>query len=93
MEQSECAWPDGVEAVAIVTPNHMHAPTIRAFLDAGIHVICDKPLSNLLRWPKAEHSDVVCLQDLNADQRAVPLAASRPLAVAPCGKVSGAGMV
>ena len=35
---------DGIEAVAIVTPNFMHAAPIKAFLKAGIHVICDKPL-------------------------------------------------
>ena len=34
--------------VAIVTPNHLHHPNARAFLDAGIHVICDKPLSRTL---------------------------------------------
>jgi hypothetical protein len=31
--------------VAIVTPNHLHHPMAMAFLDAGIHVICDKPLA------------------------------------------------
>jgi predicted dehydrogenase len=31
--------------VSIVTPNHMHAPVARAFLEAGIHVICDKPVT------------------------------------------------
>ena len=36
---------DGIEAVAIVTPNHLHAPVAEAFLKAGIHVICDKPLA------------------------------------------------
>jgi predicted dehydrogenase len=35
----------GIDAVAIVTPNHLHAPVAHAFLDAGIHVICDKPLA------------------------------------------------
>ena len=39
------ARPDGVEAVAIVTPNHVHAGPTIAFLKAGIHVICDKPLA------------------------------------------------
>ena len=39
----------GIEAVAIVTPNHMHYPVARAFLRAGIHVICDKPLVTSLR--------------------------------------------
>ncbi|TPN74519.1 Gfo/Idh/MocA family oxidoreductase [Mesorhizobium sp. CU2] len=48
MAHSEASRPDGVEAVSIVTPNHMHAPAIRAFLDAGIHVICDKPLTTTL---------------------------------------------
>ena len=45
MAQREAARPDGVEVVAIVTPNHLHAPAATAFLDAGIHVICDKPLA------------------------------------------------
>ncbi len=45
MVQGEAARPDGIEAVAIVTPNHMHVPAAKAFLEAGIHVICDKPLA------------------------------------------------
>lgn len=44
MAQSEAARSDGIEVVTIVTPNHMHAAPILAFLRAGIHVICDKPL-------------------------------------------------
>jgi predicted dehydrogenase len=36
---------DGIDTVAIVTPNHLHAPVAHAFMDAGIHVICDKPLA------------------------------------------------
>ena len=48
MAQAEAARPDGIEAVAIVTPNHLHAPAAHAFLDAGIHVICDKPLTTTL---------------------------------------------
>jgi predicted dehydrogenase len=39
---------DGIEAVAIVTPNHMHYPAAREFLRRGIHVICDKPLTSNL---------------------------------------------
>ena len=35
---------DGIEVVSIVTPNHMHFPVAKAFVNAGIHVICDKPL-------------------------------------------------
>ena len=45
MAKAEAARPDGIEAVAIVTPNHLHAPVAEAFLKAGIHVICDKPVT------------------------------------------------
>ncbi|MEK8052768.1 Gfo/Idh/MocA family oxidoreductase [Ideonella sp. DXS22W] len=45
MAAAEAARPDGIEAVAIVTPNHVHAPAATAFLKAGIHVICDKPVT------------------------------------------------
>jgi predicted dehydrogenase len=45
MATAEAARADGIDAVAIVTPNHMHAGPAIAFLEAGIHVICDKPLS------------------------------------------------
>ncbi len=45
MAEAEAARPDGIEAVAIVTPNHMHAAPAQAFLARGIHVICDKPLA------------------------------------------------
>src|SRR6267154_5742333 len=43
MARAEAARPDGIEAVAIVTPNHLHALVAEAFLEAGIHIICDKP--------------------------------------------------
>jgi predicted dehydrogenase len=45
MARDEAARPDGIEAVAIVTPNHMHFGPAKAFLEAGIHVICDKPMT------------------------------------------------
>lgn len=48
MAKAEAARPDGIEAVSIVTPNHMHAGPAIAFLDAGIHVLCDKPLASTL---------------------------------------------
>jgi len=48
MAREEASRPDGIEAVAIVTPNDQHAPVARAFLDAGIHVICDKPVATSL---------------------------------------------
>ena len=49
MASRERRLKDGIEAVAIVTPNHMHAPAAAAFLKAGIHVICDKPLTTTLK--------------------------------------------
>ena len=48
MAKAEAARPDGIDAVAIVTPNHMHAGPAIAFLEAGLHVICDKPLAHSL---------------------------------------------
>jgi predicted dehydrogenase len=52
MAQREARLKDGIEAVAIVTPNHMHFPVAKAFLQKGIHVICDKPLTATLREAK-----------------------------------------
>jgi predicted dehydrogenase len=48
MAKAEANRADGIEAVAIVTPNHMHYPAAKAFLETGIHVICDKPLTSNL---------------------------------------------
>lgn len=48
MAKREARLRDGIEAVAIVTPNHMHYPVARPFLRRGIHVICDKPLTATL---------------------------------------------
>ncbi|HEX4043655.1 MAG TPA: Gfo/Idh/MocA family oxidoreductase [Xanthobacteraceae bacterium] len=45
MAAGEAARPDGIDAVAIVTPNYLHHAVAKAFLAAGIHVICDKPMA------------------------------------------------
>jgi len=45
MAAVEAKRPDRIEAVSIVTPNNMHYPMAKAFLEAGFHVICDKPLT------------------------------------------------
>ena len=34
-----------VDVVHIATPNHLHAPQVRAVLEAGKHVVCEKPLA------------------------------------------------
>jgi predicted dehydrogenase len=48
MAEREAAREDGIDVVAIVTPNHLHAAPVRAFATRGIHVICDKPLAHSL---------------------------------------------
>lgn len=52
MAKKEAERPDGIEAVSIVTPNHVHYPAAKAFLERGIHVICDKPLTSNLEDAK-----------------------------------------
>ena len=49
MLAGEAACPDGIEAVAIATPNSSHAHLAGLALDAGLDVICDKPLTNDLQ--------------------------------------------
>jgi predicted dehydrogenase len=48
MASVEAVRQDRIDAVSIVTPNHLHYPAAKAFLQAGIHVICDKPLTTTL---------------------------------------------
>ncbi len=47
MIERELALPVGerVDFVSIVTPNHLHFPMASALLQAGIHVVCDKPMT------------------------------------------------
>ena len=64
MASREARRKDGIEAVAIVTPNHVHYQAAREFLKRGIHVICDKPLTSTLADAKklvkaAESSDAL----------------------------------
>ena len=44
----EAKLKNGIEAVSIVTPNHVHYDATKEFLRRGIHVICDKPLTSNL---------------------------------------------
>src|SRR5215510_8244179 len=47
MAKAEAALPADrrIDFVTIVTPNHMHFPIARTFLEAGFHVVCDKPMT------------------------------------------------
>jgi|SRR5579872_3816876 predicted dehydrogenase len=49
MAAAESKRSDRIDAVSIVTPNHLHYPIAKAFLEAGIHVICDKPITTNLQ--------------------------------------------
>jgi predicted dehydrogenase len=64
MAVAEAQRDDGIEAVAIVTPNHVHFPAAKAFIEAGIHVICDKPVTLSLK-------EAVALEKLLAKNRNV----------------------
>jgi len=48
MAIAEAQRADGIDAVVIVTPNHLHVPVAQAFVEQGIHVICDKPMATSL---------------------------------------------
>jgi predicted dehydrogenase len=45
MAEVEAGRPDGIDFVMVTTPNHLHYPVARAFLEHGIHVVCDKPMT------------------------------------------------
>lgn len=57
MADVEAQRPDGIDAVMITTPNHVHYDAARTFLKAGINVLCDKPLTNVF----SESADLVRL--------------------------------
>jgi predicted dehydrogenase len=52
MAVAEAARADGIEAVAIVTPNHLHFAPSKLFLEKGVHVICDKPVTATIEEAK-----------------------------------------
>ena len=45
MAAAESQREDGIDFVVVVTPNATHYEICKAFLEAGIHVACDKPLA------------------------------------------------
>jgi predicted dehydrogenase len=57
MAEGEARLPEGdrIQAVVIVTPNYLHYPVAKTFLEAGVHVICDKPLTLTV-----EEAEILC---------------------------------
>ena len=55
MASREAALPPGerIDFVSIVTPNHLHFPVAKAFIERGFHVVCDKPLTTTLEDAEA----------------------------------------
>ena len=45
MAEKESKREDGIDFVSIVTPNFLHYQVAKTFLEHGIHVLCEKPLS------------------------------------------------
>lgn len=46
--ESRLPQDERVQAVSIVTPNHIHFPVAKAFVEGGFDVICDKPMTTTL---------------------------------------------
>ncbi|EOD77242.1 Osmosensitive K+ channel histidine kinase KdpD [Grimontia indica] len=59
MAEKESQREDGIDAVMITTPNHVHFEAAEAFLNVGIDVLCDKPLTNVY----SEAADLVALTE------------------------------
>jgi predicted dehydrogenase len=55
MAEHEASLPtdERIDFVSIVTPNHVHFPAARAFIQRGIHVICDKPMTTTVEDAQA----------------------------------------
>lgn len=55
MAAREAALPEGerIDFVSVVTPNHLHYPVCRAFIEHGFHVVCDKPVTTTLEDAEA----------------------------------------
>ena len=45
MAEAEASLPDGIDFVMVTVPNHLHYSVSRSFLEHGIHVVCDKPMT------------------------------------------------
>ena len=55
MAEAEVARSDPIDFVVVVTPNHLHFPVARTFLEAGVPVVCDKPMTTTV-----EDAETLC---------------------------------
>jgi predicted dehydrogenase len=58
MAEKEAARDDGIQFVVCVTPNISHYEVCKAFLEAKINVVCDKPLT----WTAEQSEDLIKIQ-------------------------------
>ena len=63
MIEAEHKRADGIDFVAIVTPNHLHLPVAIAALDAGVPVMSDKPAT-------ATYEEALKLESRGGEERA-----------------------
>jgi len=68
MAEREADRDDGVDVVAVVTPNDTHFEIAKAFLEAGIAVVCEKPLTN----DSSTAAELVAIAESRATILAVP---------------------
>lgn len=68
MARAEAARPDGVDVVAVTTPDDSHFEIARTFLEAGISVVCEKPLNR----DSATAAELVRVAEANGAVLAVP---------------------
>jgi predicted dehydrogenase len=68
MAEREAARDDGVDVVAVVTPNDSHFAIAKAFLEKGIAVVCEKPLTN----DATSAAELVAIAESNQAILAVP---------------------
>ena len=55
MAEKESQLPEGerIDFVSIVTPNHVHFDVAKTFIEAGFHVVCDKPMTTTVEDAEA----------------------------------------
>ena len=80
MAAAEAALPadQRIDFVSVVTPNVSHFAIAKTFLEAGFHVVCDKPMTSVKQnnWPASWKNRAWCLPSPTTI-RAIPLFGTR----------------